>query len=368
MVVTKWGQRSLIRNPLHPPLSIINMIREEIRLKSEKQVVVFGIGAIAKKSAISASQGFHRVQGREVDDAATPLVAIAEMLGNGISCAIFIGSLGGGETGERLLQWVTAFHNAMIPSITIVAVPFHFEGAFLCKRASLLLEEIRQNCDSSFVIESENILAASGKHITMEEAMKRLGNKLAEETRFIADSMCSRDDLRIGYSGAAAPILKGGMSYLRGSDIHEGVAGIPLAMDEALNRSIMALRSDTSARYYLRVITGPEISVSDVKDAYRVACIRWHLDPHRLALGWRMERNFGDKVQGVAIAMEGSASPKQYTPVAYPFSESGVTLTLHLEDGVGPATKRMGLPKGRKATPMKTLKRLGSLHHPAIGA
>lgn len=344
------------------------MIREEIRLKSDKKVVVFGIGAIAKKAAISASQGFHRVERREVDDAAAPLAAVAKILGGGISCAIFIGSLGGGETGENLLQWVTSFHNAMIPIITIVATPFHFEGAIPCKRASLLLEEILQHCDSSFVIESENILAVSGKHITMEEAMKRLGNKLAEDTRFIADSLCSGDDLRIGYSGTATPILKGGMSYLRGSDIHEGVAGIPPAIDEALNRSIMALRSDTSARYYLRVITGPEISASDVKDAYRTACIRWHLDPHRLALGWRLERDFGDKVQGVAIAMEGGAPPKQFAPMAYPLSESGVTLTLHLEDRVGTTAKRMGMPKGRKATPIKALKRLGSLHHPAVGA
>lgn|GEM_PF-2909902 len=335
-------------------------------MKSDKQVVVFGIGAIAKKAALGASQGFHGVHRREVDETTTPLVAITEALGSGISCAIFLGSLGGGETWGRLLPWVTDFHNAMIPTITIVATPFHFEGAILCKRASLLLEEIRQNSDSLFVIESENILAASGKHITMEEALKRLGDKLAENTRVVVESVCSRDDLRIGYSSAAAPILKGGMSYLRGSDIHEGVAGISLAIDEALNRSLMALRSDASARYYLRVITGPGISANAVRNAYRMACIRWRLDPDRLALGWRMDRDFEDKVRGVAIAMEGGAPPKQYAPVAHPVTESGVTLTLHLEDD--PPRNPMGIPKGEKTTSIKALRRMGSMHHPAVGA
>lgn len=95
---------------------------------------------------------------------------IEEMLRDA-DLVIVIGGLGGG-TGTGIAPEICKLAREMgILSTSISYLPFEFEGLYRSRNAQEGLKEIRDNADSFFVIDNNDILARSSDEVSFEEAL-----------------------------------------------------------------------------------------------------------------------------------------------------------------------------------------------------
>ncbi len=173
---------------------------------------------------------------------------------------ILLAGLGGG-TGSGVMPYFAAVaRSAGIQVVSIVTVPFAFEGARRNEQATQALEELSKHSDAVICFENDRMQEVVGTGVVVDMAFQQLNRIIAETVKALVGITQRRGILHVGIDEVSATVAGKGTTALFGHAVSDGEGRAKLVVDQALKAPLMRGGHDLrdAVRVFAHLVAGPD--------------------------------------------------------------------------------------------------------------
>ena len=173
---------------------------------------------------------------------------------------ILLAGLGGG-TGSGVVPYFAAVaRSAGIQVVSIVTVPFAFEGARRNEQASQALEELSKHSDAVICFENDRMHEVVGTGVVVDMAFQQLNRIIAETVKALVGITQRRGILHVGIDEVSATVAGKGTTALFGHAVSDGEGRAKVVVDQALKSPLMQGGHDLrdAVRVFAHLVAGPD--------------------------------------------------------------------------------------------------------------
>ncbi len=181
------------------------------------------------------------------------------------SLIFFVGGLGGGTGSGALPILTNAATQAGVLNVSIVTLPFSFEGEKRKKVANSALDDLSGATSSYVIIPNENFFTAFDNNIPVSEAFGSADMQIANGIQGITDIINTTGQINLDFADIKS-ILDNGGQIMVNSAITTGDNRVEDAVSQVLENHLIDKGSAVSAKQVLLQISGgTDIRLSEVK-------------------------------------------------------------------------------------------------------
>ena len=221
---------------------------------------------------------------------------------SGAECVVILAGMGGGAGSAIAPVVAAAAKLAGAHAVSIVTMPFEFEGNRRGDIARDALAKLKSQSDAVIPLSNDRLIASSGRASTMEDALRsgrRLNSVLVEAVSSVFSE--SRGYSRITPANVLS-VLSGNASAYAGTGEGSGRSAAADAAEEALiSPSSIDTCSAEIDRAIVLVESGQDLSLTQVAAA--MGTVQAHFGERaELHMGVRERRELGDRVRVTVFA------------------------------------------------------------------
>ncbi|AJC88103.1 cell division protein FtsZ [Campylobacter insulaenigrae] len=261
-----------------------SLAKTKIQL-GEKKTKGLGAGMQPEIGAESARESFEEIK-----------AALSQ------SDIVFISAGLGGGTGTGAAPVVAqAAKEAGALTVSVVTMPFTFEGKQRKKLAEMGLAELKKESDSIIVIQNEKLLSILPKKAGIKEAFKLVDDILTRAVRGMVSILLEDGDINVDFADVRTVMSHRGLA-LMGVGQGEGENAIMEALESAIESPLldgMTMKGAKGVIIHYKV--GPECSLLEISQATQ--SISDESDENaKVIFGVTADESMGDKVEVTIIA------------------------------------------------------------------
>jgi len=217
----------------------------------------------------------------------------------------------GGWTGSGALPVIAQTlqeHNIL--TITLVSLPFVFEGKRRAKIAHEALEQLKKYTDTLLVIPNQKLLDIVDAKPTLIEAFNTVNATIAESVRSISDIITRPGQINVDFADIKSIMKRMGLGVM-GTGRASGVDRATVATMAAISSPLLENMSIDGAQSLLLSISGSDqLGLDEVSAAASIIYQKAHEDAN-IILGSVIDNTLGDEIIITVIATG-------FTPVESP--------------------------------------------------
>lgn len=215
---------------------------------------------------------------------------------------VFISAGLGGGTGTGAAPVVAqAAKEAGALTVSVVTMPFAFEGKQRKKLAEAGLAELKKESDSIIVIQNEKLLSILPKKAGIKEAFKLVDDILTRAVRGMVSILLEDGDINVDFADVRTVMSHRGLA-LMGVGQGEGENAIMEALESAIESPLldgMTMKGAKGVIIHYKV--GPECSLLEISQATQ--SISDESDENaKVIFGVTADESMGDRVEVTIIA------------------------------------------------------------------
>jgi len=230
---------------------------------------------------------------------------------------VFITAGMGGGTGTGAAHVIArAAKELNILTVSVVTLPFLYEGPSRMRRANYGLEELRKHVDTIIVVPNQNLFKVANENTTLEESFELSNNVLKHGVQSITDLMIKPGLINLDFADVEN-IMKSMGKAMMGTGEATGEKRATESAELALNNPLIDEYSLQGAKGLLINITGgSDLKLFEVEEA--VNLVRKEVDPKcELIIGSVKDTSLEGKmrVSIVATSLDG-ISPEEKSVIS----------------------------------------------------
>ncbi len=174
---------------------------------------------------------------------------------------VILAGLGGG-TGSGVVPYFAAVARAAgIQVVSIVTLPFGFEGARRNDQARQALEELCKHSDAVICFENDRMHEVVGTGVVVDMAFQQLNRIIAETVKALVGITQRRGILHVGIDELSATVAGPGTTALFGHAVADGDGRAKSVVENALRSPLMQGGHDLrdAVRVFAHVVAGPDL-------------------------------------------------------------------------------------------------------------
>lgn len=211
---------------------------------------------------------------------------------------ILLAGLGGG-TGSGVVPYFSAVaRSAGIQVVSIVTLPFAFEGARRNEQATQALEELTKHSDAVICFENDRMHEVVGTGVVVDMAFQQLNRIIAETVKALVGLTQRRGILHVGIDEVSATVAGKGTTALFGHAMADGEGRSKVVVDNALKSPLMQGGHDLrdAVRVFAHLAAGPDFRWEEAEAV---------MSDLRLRVPAKIETFFGLAVDGALAGRVG---------------------------------------------------------------
>lgn len=220
-------------------------------------------------------------------------------------CFVTCGLGGGTGTGSAPVIAKAAKESGALV-ISVVTLPFKAEGPTRMNNAIMGLEKISMYSDTVIAIPNDKLLE-SVPDKPLEEAFEYADSVLSEAIRGITEMITKTGLINLDYADIKTIMKDGGVAMIGMGESSGGQDRVLLSLDDAISSPLIEADISQARSCLIRVIGGPNMTVSEAEKAMREIQKRIDKDA-RIIWGASIDQDYGDGIK-VLILLTGVRSP-----------------------------------------------------------
>lgn len=175
----------------------------------------------------------------------------------------------GGGTGSGATPIVAQLLRQSSPDtlmVGVVSMPFSFEGSLRLANATRALEQLKKHVDAFIVIPNDNLFQIANGKLSMKQAFSMADEILYKAISSLTDIIVHTGYINIDFADVYN-VLKGRGRAVFGVGSAEGEDRALKAVQSAINCPLLENSSIESATNVLLNISGPDLTLIEVKEA-----------------------------------------------------------------------------------------------------
>ena len=207
----------------------------------------------------------------------------------------------GGGTGTGALPVIAEVAKEMgILIVSVVTLPFAFEGKRKRAFAEGGIEKLREFADALIIVQNEKLITLSERSTTIKDAFAMVDEVLRQAIQGVTDLVTKQGIINVDFAD-----LKSVMRHAGPAIMGIGTAKGERRAEDALKRAMDSPLMDCSVKgakgVLFNVTAGSDVSLFEVQEA--AAILQAQIDPNaQFVWGWVQDDNMVDSVQMVVIA------------------------------------------------------------------
>jgi len=217
---------------------------------------------------------------------------------------VFITAGMGGGTGTGASSIIArAAKKAGALTVSVVTLPFFWEGKQRNKIALKGVKEVELASDTILIIKNDNISKLYDNSLPIKKAFTCVDEVLVQATKGVSDLITNEAQINLDFADIKRVMGKGG-KVLMGIGYGSGENRITKAINEAINFPLLEDLSISDSQSILVNITGPEENLSqrEVEEAMETIHEKIDDDDKDILFGIRYKTNEDDRVEITIIA------------------------------------------------------------------
>lgn len=173
---------------------------------------------------------------------------------------VLLAGLGGG-TGSGVMPYFAAVaRSAGIQVVSIVTLPFAFEGVRRNEQAAQALDELSKHSDAVICFENDRMQEVVGTGVVVDMAFQQLNRIIAETVKALVGITQRRGILHVGIDEVSATVAGKGTTALFGHAVSDGEGRAKIVVDQALKSPLLQGGHDLrdAARVFAHLAAGPD--------------------------------------------------------------------------------------------------------------
>lgn len=254
-----------------------------------------GVGGYPEKGAEAA---------REIEDKLREVIVEYDM--------IFLATGLGGGTGSGAIPIIAEIaKESGVLVVSVVTMPFHFEGIQRESNAEYGLKELERNTDALIIIPNNKMLSSQPTHtnINVEDSFLEINKILSDTVLSITDILTKPGKINIDFADIKACLKSSGLVTVGfgESNIEESQGGnAHRAAEMALTNTFLSEENaevlSHANNVIINVVGGTSFPIQDYTAIADIVTSRANIKPKFLKKGYRFEPSWDHKVQVTVIA------------------------------------------------------------------